>query len=265
MRTSLTLPAKPMQGSASHRRGLCPVGRPVRSFPSHIPLLGVVLLLTCTSLAAQTPATPTVHNHKSVHSQKHATPAQAPSQPAQATALAQPVMPNWPANDLPHAASIVFDSHGLHIVASNSSLTQILKEVATVTGARLEGMDADQRVFGTFGPGAVRDVVTALLDGSGYNVLLIGDRGQGTPRQIVLSAKNRGGGGRSDSSAAPNANPDDDTDSDQETQEQSEPPAGPPNGNMQGMPGRPQQMVQDAQQRQQQLEMLQRGQQPPQN
>jgi len=34
-----------------------------------------------------------------------------------------------------------------------------------------------------------RDVLSELLDGSGYNVLMIGDQGQGTPRTLVLTAK----------------------------------------------------------------------------
>ncbi len=69
---------------------------------------------------------------------------------------------------------------------------------------KLEGMDQDQRIFGTYGPGPARDVLSQLLDGSGYNVLMIGDRGQGTPRRIVLSAHS-GGGGAAPPAASPQA------------------------------------------------------------
>ena len=65
-------------------------------------------------------------------------------------------------------------------------------EVATLTGAKLEGFDADQRVFGAYGPGPARDVLSQLLLGSGYNVVMIGDQGQGTPRRIVLSLRHAG-------------------------------------------------------------------------
>jgi hypothetical protein len=87
---------------------------------------------------------------------------------------------------------VVWDSHGLHVEASNSSLEQILKDVSTATGAKLEGFSADQRVFGSYGPGTAREVLSQLLDGSGYNVVLIGDQGEGTPREIVLSSKPTG-------------------------------------------------------------------------
>jgi hypothetical protein len=103
-----------------------------------------------------------------------------------------PCIPNWPANKKPVEASVVWDSHGLYIQASNSSLDQILNDIALKTGAKVEGMGADERVFGTYGPGPARDVLTELLDGTGYNVLLVGDLGQGTPRRIVLSGRPTG-------------------------------------------------------------------------
>ncbi len=105
---------------------------------------------------------------------------------------AAPPPPNWPINDKPIPATVVWDSHGLRIDAANSSLDQILKEVSTDTGAKVEGLNADQRVFGSYGPGPANEVLSQLLNGTGYNVLMIGDQGEGTPRQIVLSAKPTG-------------------------------------------------------------------------
>ena len=70
--------------------------------------------------------------------------------------------------------------------AANSSLAQIMKAIAAETGATVQGMAQDQRIFGIYGPGRARDVISQLLDGSGYNVLMVGDLGQGTPRQILL-------------------------------------------------------------------------------
>jgi hypothetical protein len=84
---------------------------------------------------------------------------------------------------------VVWDSHGLFIQAFNSSLDQILNEISLKTGAKVEGMGADERVFGTYGPGPARDVLAELLEGTGYNILLVGDLGQGTPRRIVLSGR----------------------------------------------------------------------------
>ena len=65
-------------------------------------------------------------------------------------------MPDWPINNNPSPASVVWDANGLLINASNSSLQQILGEVSTETGTKVEGLSADQRVFGAFGPGKAR-------------------------------------------------------------------------------------------------------------
>ena len=48
----------------------------------------------------------------------------------------------------------------------------LLVEVSTDTGARVEGRHADQRVFGTFGPGPARDVLSQLLAGTRSTVVL---------------------------------------------------------------------------------------------
>jgi hypothetical protein len=116
--------------------------------------------------------------------------------PPQAVSLppvpATPPLPNWPANDKPVDAKVVLDSKGLSIVAANSSLQQILDQVATDTGAKVEGMSGDQRIFGAYGPGPARDVIAQLLDGSDYNVLIVGDLAAGVPLQIVLSSRPSG-------------------------------------------------------------------------
>ena len=70
--------------------------------------------------------------------------------------------------------------------------SRFCSEVSTETGTKVEGMGADQRVYGDYGPGQARDVLSQLLQGSGYNVLLAGDIGQGAPREIVLSPRQSG-------------------------------------------------------------------------
>ncbi len=101
----------------------------------------------------------------------------------------EPPKPNWPVNNAPAPATISWDSHGLRIHAANSSLQQILQDVATATGTTVDGAVQDQRVFGTYGPGPAREVLFQLLQGSGYNVLMIGDRSNGTPSRIELTAR----------------------------------------------------------------------------
>jgi hypothetical protein len=108
----------------------------------------------------------------------------------------------------------------------------------------VEGFDSDQRVFGAFGPGPAREVLCQLLQGSGYNVLLIGDQGQGTPREILLSLRHAGS-----ATAAVNPAPARDEDADTDEQPQpSQPPIRP--GAFPG--GRPQLTPQQMQQQRQQ-------------
>jgi hypothetical protein len=192
-------------------------------------------------LAAQTqaPVAPSVAAHKpapqhkrpgSAHAKRPAAQAasaiQATAAPQAVGVLAKPPAPEvpvWPANEKPVEAQITWNSQGLRIEAANSSLQQILKDVSTATGAKVEGLDNDERVFGAFGPGQARDVLYTLLQGSGYNVLMIGDQGQGTPREIVLTSRHATNG-------APAANPtqasDEDTDTDEQPQ-QPQPPIRP--------------------------------------
>jgi len=146
----------------------------------------------------------------------------------------------WPVNEKPEDAKITWDSHGLYIQAANSSLEQILKDVATVTGATVEGMNSDERIFGTYGPGKARDVLTELLQGTKYNVLMVGDQGEGTPREVVLSSKHNGG--NTNVAANPNQGNDEDS-SDSDDQTPAPPPVRPPfapGGNRTPQPMRPQ-------------------------
>jgi hypothetical protein len=171
-----------------------------------------------------------------------------------------PEVPAWPANEKAAKATIIWDSRGLRIDAANSSLAQILVDVDTVTGATVVGFDADQRVFGVYGPGPARDVLGQLLQGTGYNVMMIGDLGQGTPRKIVLSPRH-GGTTPAVTSAAP-ANNDEDADTEDQPQPQMPQPMRPAFGPG-GPPRTPQQMQQFQQMQQRQQQMLQ--QRPPQN
>jgi hypothetical protein len=113
--------------------------------------------------------------------------------PDPAPAPPVPDPPKWPLNDAPALASVKWDSHGLQVDAPNSSLRQILDEVASTTGAKVEGLGPDERVFGDYGPGPTRDVISQILHGSSYNVLMLGDQGEGTPREIILSQRTAGG------------------------------------------------------------------------
>jgi hypothetical protein len=215
-------------------------------------------------LAAQAPQAPapSTPEHKALRA--HTRPSAAhpltppvPAAPAPATPPA-PEPPHWPANDSPVPASVVWDSQGLRIDAENSSLQQILKDFSTASGAQVEGFAADERVFGVYGPGQARDVLSELLQGSGYNVIMIGDQGQGAPRQIVFSVR-RAGGAQPASANNPASSNDDDADAEEPPQP---PQAGPvpfrPGFPPGGPPRTPQQInMQEQQMRQQQMQQPQ--------
>jgi hypothetical protein len=199
--------------------------------------------------------------HRKPAAAKAASPAQEASaaQAAVAAKPAEPELPKWPVNEKPAQAAITWDSKGLSIEAANSSLRQILQDVTTTTGAKVEGLETDERVFGTYGPGPAKDVLSKLLQGTGYNVLMIGDQGQGTPREIVLSSRH--GGAVQPATGAATTSDDED-----EAEEQPE-PAPPPTRPGFGPGGQrtPQQITQEMQQRQQELREHQQPGQPPSN
>lgn len=102
----------------------------------------------------------------------------------------------------PAPATVTAGNNELTVKADNSSLAQILHQVSSQTGMKLDGLGGDERVFGSFGPGAPREVLTALLNGTSYNILMVGDLPNGAPRELLLTSRASAGG-----SAPPNANP----------------------------------------------------------
>jgi hypothetical protein len=180
-----------------------------------------------------------------------------------------PPPPDWPANAKPVAPRVGWDGRDLSISAANSSLKQILQDVSTATGVKVEGMGNDQRsdtrIYGSYGPAAPRDVLGKLLEGSGYNVMMVGDQGEGTPRELVLTAKTGHSGSPQSQTGAGAQNQVQDEDQQEEPEQPELPPIQQrPFGNPQA-PGQgltPQQLLQEMQQRQQQLQQQQQ-QQPP--
>jgi hypothetical protein len=201
-------------------------------------VLAAVLVATlggARMMCALTPSTPipsikSVPAHKPAH--PHKGPATVKAQPPAAPVAAAPAtppapeVPKWPANEKPVPATVTWDSQGLRIEAANSSLAQILQDVATATGTKVEGYDADQRVFGSYGPGPARDVLSQLLQGSGYNFVMIGEQGQGTLRQLVLSSRHAGPATPSDSK--PTQASEEDADPDDQPQHFQPQPGAPP-------------------------------------
>ncbi len=198
-----------------------------------------------------------VNPHKRLNtSQLVATPPQARPEPPAAQSQPEapapvPETPQWPVNEQPQEPAVTWDSHGLSIQARNSSLEQILKDVSTATGSTVEGISGDERVFGAYGPGQPRDVLSQLLLGAGYNVIMIGDQGGGAPRQILLTARHSAQDQATTNRNAAASNDDDSSDNEVEDQPVQQVPMHP--GFPGGPPRTPQQMLQERQERMQQM------------
>jgi len=263
MRTTI-----PLQSTVSRNR-IAPESSPASALNRLTVLAAILsagpLLFGVPALTAQAPSAssaahvPSTAAHKSAHAHSRPSPRHPQTPPTQTPPETvvlppPPEIPHWPANEQPAEAFVAWDSQGLRINAANSSLEQIMKDVSTATGAKVEGLGNDQRVFGAYGPGQARDVLSQLLQGSGYNVLMIGDQGQGAPREIMLTLRQAAGaqppsGART---AAPPA--DEDSDLDEPPPQQEGNPMRPG-----AQPRTPQQIQQEMQQRQQQIQQHQQG------
>ena len=88
-------------------------------------------------------------------------------------------------------AQVAYLQGQLSIAADNSSLNQILREISRETGINISGGVADERVFGQYGPDAPAQILSALLNGTGSNMLLVHGDGD-TPAELVLTPRQGG-------------------------------------------------------------------------
>ena len=252
--------------------------------PRHA-LFGFVLstLLLSAGAPAQVMEPPgTFHGHGQVGSaMEPASPPDAQPQPTQpnrpgaATRESQPV-PAAPAAAQPPSmldqpaqpAKVELTPGKLSIQADNSSLTAILHQLSTSAGMTVDGLNKDERIFGTYGPGDPREILSALLEGTGYNVVMFGKTSDGTPSQLALSPR-----GAPIPSGAINGvrsvRPTQEDDEEPTPTQYDDPPPPPPSPQPATPAGgvrTPQQMLQELQQMQQmrQQQQQEQQQQPPQ-
>jgi hypothetical protein len=117
------------------------------------------------------------------------------------TPVATPPAPVPPAQQSASPAKIEFQQGQLQIDAQNSSLIQILTKISGETGLVVEGLDHDERIYGQYGPNSVAATLTALLDGAGYNYVIIGGGNQGSMK-LLLTPRTAGGIGIASGPAA---------------------------------------------------------------
>ena len=156
-------------------------------------LLAASVLLAQTALAqtaltqtapqsAATTAPPATPHHKSHKTQKPVVLPPLPSGP-----LSQLPMDQLP----PTPAKVSYQGGLLTISAQNSTLGEILRDVRKLTGASIDiPQNANERVVTHLGPGAPRDVLAALLNGSGFNYVMLGSSSDPTAvASVILMAK----------------------------------------------------------------------------
>ena len=113
-----------------------------------------------------------------------------PVVPAQ-SALPATTPPTTPAQSPPQRAKITYTDNMIAVTASNSSLNQILRDISRLTGIKITGGVADERVFGSYGPSSPPQVLAALLDGTGSNMLIV-DRTGDAPTELILTPRQGG-------------------------------------------------------------------------
>jgi hypothetical protein len=90
-------------------------------------------------------------------------------------------------------AKVGFQNGLLTISAQNSTLGEILRDVRKLTGATIDipaGSGATERVVAHLGPGAPRDVLAVLLNGSSFNYVMIGSNADPTAvASVILTSK----------------------------------------------------------------------------
>lgn len=94
--------------------------------------------------------------------------------------------------DIPqHQGEVVYSDGQLKVVADNSSLEQLLNEIGSTIGMKIDGQVGEERVFGEYGPGDPTLVVAELLSGAGRNMLLREDSSH-HPRELILTPRSGG-------------------------------------------------------------------------
>lgn len=163
----------------------------------------VALLLGVSACAAQGQQSsqtekPPVHKVKAhpqtIQARRPATAATSPAPEHPAPVPAQATPPPTPEQGPSSPPQVNFQGGQLTIEALNSTMGDVLNAVRQKTGAAVD-MPAvsNERVVGRFGPGAPRDVLAQLLNGSHYDYVLLGSpTDPGDLKKIVLMARAAG-------------------------------------------------------------------------
>jgi hypothetical protein len=195
----------------------------------------LLLLLTC-SAVGQTPAArpPGASAAPPVRKAAHARHKRGGSKPSPAPApeTLPPPPPLTPEQMPPAPPQVTYQNGLLTIVATNSTLSDILHSVAMRTGATVDAPShlTGERVAAHIGPGTPRAVLSDLLTGPHFDYILVGSDGDPNGvRSIILTASqasSSGGTAMAQPPPRPVAAPQEDTDSDEDVGVYQPPPGG---------------------------------------
>jgi hypothetical protein len=90
-----------------------------------------------------------------------------------------------------HPASVEYSGGQVAVLADNSSLSEIIRDVARRAGMAVRGNVVDERVFGTYGPAAPAEVLSDLLKGTGSNMMVVGGSSRAAA-ELILTPKQGG-------------------------------------------------------------------------
>ncbi|HVI06638.1 MAG TPA: hypothetical protein VM711_11160 [Sphingomicrobium sp.] len=158
---------------------------PVETYMPRIQTIFVAFLVF--SLVLASPAKTQGRNK-----QRKARAAAAPVQPQNPSIVdLRPAPPPTPEQGPSSPPEVSFQNGQLTIVARNSTMSDVLNAVKQKTGAAVDMPTvSSERVVGRFGPGAARDVMAQLLNGSHYDYVLVGSPADpGALEKVVLMAR----------------------------------------------------------------------------
>lgn len=169
--------------------------RPLSRLAKVLSLLGLTSVLATASLAHAQASSPPANEY--VRKDKPAISTVSPATP-------EPVDPHPPLAALPQPLTaeqtppqppvVTWDGALLVIDAENSTLADIFAEVGTRTGASMEIPPSvgRERVFVHLGPGSVRDVISSLLYGTGFDYIVeASEDDPDTLSRVVLTARGK--------------------------------------------------------------------------
>jgi hypothetical protein len=119
-------------------------------------------------------------------------------EPPQQAIVTPPPVPQTLQQMPPTAPRVSYQNGTMSVDAANSRLGDVLQAIRQATGAAMDvpPQAGEQRIVFRYGPATPRDVVTALLNGSGYNYVIVGSStNPGAVERVIVNQANGATGG----------------------------------------------------------------------